>query len=411
MEEQFITPDDFDNYLIEDQRDYILGFNYAADATMMQQLGLPKDKHGTLASIIAEILVAHQQGKAVSYSRRKAFYCGLKRYCGGSYTYARILKWVNWLEGQEYISNWIAPPRPPREGERGTQSTMKATSKLLEICDGLILKVNHRECLCLNSPDKKKINYVDTEETLRMRREIEEINRHLRDVDFDIVLPGISRTERHLCIPHQILKTGEQIQLYVPHLEPSVRRVFCRGSFDCGGRLYGAWQNIPKKHRPLLTINGEPTVEPDYPSLHARLAYALKGSPLRINDDPYDVGGGFDRQEGKYALLISFNARNERSAICSIAQKLSLSHARAASLYQQVVTHNWQINEFLAKDKGIELQKMDSDIAIKVIQACLNDGIPVLPVHDSFIVPERAESVTREHMERAWAWAVDQSPY
>ncbi|WP_267428080.1 hypothetical protein [Methylobacterium sp. GC_Met_2] len=411
MEEQAITLNDFEDHLIEAQRDCILGFNYAVDERFIERLGLPEDKHGALLSIIAELLIADEQGKAVSYSRRKAFYCGLKRYCGRSYTYARILKWVSWLEDAGYISNWIAPPRPPREGERGTQSTMRATTKLREVCRGLPLKVSQRECLCLNGLDRKKLDYIETNETFDMRREVEEINRHLRNVEFDIMLPGIWRTERHLCIPHKAPKTGEQIQLYVPHLEPSVRRVFCRGSFDCGGRLYGAWQNIPKKHRPLVTINGEPTVEPDYPSLHARLAYALTGSPLRINDDPYDVGGGFSRQEGKYALLISFNARNERSAICSIAQKLSLSHARAASLYQQVITHNWQINGFLSKDKGIELQKIDSDIAIKVIRACLNDGIPVLPVHDSFIVPERAESLTREHMGRALKWAVDHSPY
>ncbi|MCJ2101933.1 hypothetical protein [Methylobacterium sp. E-046] len=411
MENQLITLDDFEEYFVEEQRDYILGFNYNVSESLTERLGLPKDKHGALLSIIAELLVAHEQGKAVSYSRRKVFYCGLKRYCGGGYTYARVLKWVSWLEEAGYIYNRIAPPRPPHEGERGTQSTMRATPKLLEACRGLLLTAVRRECLCLNGPDRKKLDYNETEETIAMRREVEEINSHLRDVQFDVRLDGVGKTERHICIPHRSSRTNEPMQLYIPHLEPSIRRVFCRASFDCGGRLFGPWQNIPKRQRQFMTINGELTVEPDYPSLHARLAYALSGCPLRINDDPYDVGGGFDREQGKYALLISFNARNERSAVYSIAAKLSLTYADAANLYQQVVVHNWPINQFLSKDKGVVLQKIDSDIAIKVMQACQRDGIPVLPVHDSFIVPQRAESLTREHMDRAWSWAVDHSPY
>ncbi len=47
---------------------------------------------------------------------------------------------------------------------------------------------------------------------------------------------------------------------------------------------------------------------------------------------------------------------------------------------------NEPIAHFLCSDMGIKLQRIDSDICMKVIEDMIGRGIPVLPIHDSFIV-------------------------
>ena len=41
----------------------------------------------------------------------------------------------------------------------------------------------------------------------------------------------------------------------------------------------------------------------------------------------------------------------------------------------------------LRSEAGLESQKVDSDVAEQVMLELINEGIPVLPIHDSFIVP------------------------
>ena len=43
---------------------------------------------------------------------------------------------------------------------------------------------------------------------------------------------------------------------------------------------------------------------------------------------------------------------------------------------------------FLTSGEGIKLQLEDSDIAIDIINQHVNMNVPILTVHDSFIVPK-----------------------
>jgi hypothetical protein len=51
-------------------------------------------------------------------------------------------------------------------------------------------------------------------------------------------------------------------------------RIFNRGSFGNGGRYYGAWRNILKEDRTLITINRQPTAELDFRCMQPQLTYA-----------------------------------------------------------------------------------------------------------------------------------------
>ena len=131
---------------------------------------------------------------------------------------------------------------------------------LVEAYRGAELRHELKELIRLRDEMGRLISYRDTDATLRMRREIERINEFLRPLVVELNAPGVMRTERHLVMP-----SGQHILV----LPPSLYRVFNRGSFRLGGRLYGGWwQSVPNRSWPLrkrLMVNGEPVVEPIAP--------------------------------------------------------------------------------------------------------------------------------------------------
>ena len=404
-DEQYHTEEQF-----EIARDMQLGFHWDIDLDITGRLGLSEDKKGVKQALIAELLIAYERGQKISYSRRPGFYSRRRRYCSGAYSFRRIIPAVDEIVQAGYAKTSIAPARPPRKGRQGTQSTLWATDRLIEACSGEAIAPVQFESIWMRDRLGQTCDYTDDEQTRRMRIEIDNINRYMDSFPVDIDIENILRTERYLIIPHVSSETKQPCNLYLSHRNLRLRRVFCRKSFDYGGRLYGPWQNIPSAYRKRLTINGEPVAEPDFDYLHAQLLYAMVGRSVDKNFDPYRDDEMFPRPYGKLALLIGVNARTTLSAIYALAGAIQkerkedfLDISYAAAILRRVKAINDPINQFIGSDQGVRLQKIDGDLAIRVIQACMKDGIPVLPVHDSFIVPKRYESRTDEHMARELA--------
>ena len=391
-------------------RDLQLGFQWNTDPDIARRLGLSEDKKGVMRALIAELLIANERGQKISYSRRPGFYSRRKRYCGGAYSFRRIIPAADEFVEAGYAGTRIAPARPPQAGRQGTQSTLWATDKLIEACSGDSIWPVQFESIWMRDLQGHTCDYVDDDETYRMRFEIDDINRYMTTFQVDLDIETILRTERYLIIPHVSAEAKNPCNLYLPNNSLRLRRVFCRGLFDCGGRLYGPWQNIPSDYRKRLTINGEPVAEPDFDYLHAQLLYAMIGRSIGKSFDPYRDDEVFARPYGKLALLIGVNARTTPAAIYALAGAIQkkrkedfLDVSYAAAILRRIKEINDPIEQFIGSDQGVRLQKIDGDLAVRVIQACMKDGIPVLPVHDSFIVPKRYESRTNEHMARELA--------
>jgi hypothetical protein len=67
------------------------------------------------------------------------------------------------------------------------------------------------------------------------------------------------------------------------------------------------------------------------------------------------------------------------------------------------------VSDLFFSDAGVRLMRIDSDIALNTVMSCQNKGIPVLPVHDSFITPARYADQTAEIMEACFASRFPQS--
>src|SRR4051794_28302523 len=114
-----------------EKRDLPLRFRHRLNEPMIRQLGLPRPKNknraDARASILAEVLLAHEEGRAVSFSRRKQYYSERRRYLGPSGTFANVTDEVSLLVGAGLLIENRAKP-----GSRGHQSTIRAGTALVQ---------------------------------------------------------------------------------------------------------------------------------------------------------------------------------------------------------------------------------------------------------------------------------------
>ena len=182
-------------------------------------------------------------------------------------------------------------------------------------------------------------------------------------------------------------------------------RIFSRGSLNKGGRFYrGWWQGIPSKYRPHIRINGKKTVEVDYSAMHLRMLYARAGIDYPPDKDPYDLG--LDDWKGKQdprrkIIKVIINAMlNDEDGIFKLNKSqqntLSLDNKGFSDVLRKA---HPKLAEHIAAGIGLELQKLDSDIAEEVMLRLTREGIPCLPVHDSFIVSAGFELALREMLQ------------
>lgn len=214
---------------------------------------------------------------------------------------------------------------------------------------------------------------------------------------------------------------------------PRLQRKFSL-DFQSHGRIYpisNSYQTLPEGVRERLFINGEPVVEKDFRCTHPTLAYGLKGLKLPM-DDAYDLPllrgmGEKDtmRNLAKRAVNVMFNVKSPHAAVEAIQNAITLDNEKALrrglldrlipesfidedflrlKLIPHILDYHSQIAEFLAngKDKGLRLMWFDSEIAMGVLEDFARRAIPVLPVHDSFIVQEQYGADLITSMKSNW---------
>lgn len=157
------------------------------------------------------------------------------------------------------------------------------------------------------------------------------------------------------------------------------------------------------KERAKITINGDPIKEWDYSGLHPNLLYAAEG--IQYKGDPYSVVD--KRPEArpflKAILLCMLNAKNEITAERAAnywlyeaepteqeeLKKLGITRARPF-IDKFMIEHEPIAHYFCkGKDTGMRVMNKDSKIALDIVNHFAKQDIPILSVHDSFIVQEK----------------------
>lgn len=185
-----------------------------------------------------------------------------------------------------------------------------------------------------------------------------------------------------------------------------------------GGRLYGHYvQLLPSEVRKKMMIDGEPVVESDYSSMQLRLLYASAGKSLPSMSDLY-IHPKYEQTEGdsrehhrdqmKMVLTHSVGCRTRDETVWSLQHKLrKMGTKKAEEAAQRNYDLFWSMHEDVCPHDAEEaawtwLQRVESDIALRVLSKLMDQGIAAIPVHDSFIVKGRFEGQLDQAMKEAF---------
>ncbi len=231
--------------------------------------------------------------------------------------------------------------------------------------------------------DGSYLEYPDTDQTRKMREEVAEVNQWLTEADIEVDRSG-------LLVDRPIQTTDRRL-----------RRIFTRGSFESGGRLFGGfWQPMRgDERREAISIQGERVVGLDYGQVAPRIAYGLTGV-TPVQEDLYQIDGipqGY--RAGMKRLmnaLLSCDGPMTRKPkglkdilppqpIGDLVKLFSNAHRPIAHLFCTGICHR--------------IQFVESAIMLGVLQRLRTQGVVALPIHDGLLVAESAMDVAKKVME------------
>lgn len=337
----------------------------------------------------------------VFYSRDRTFYSrrATRRYYPEHYTYSATVAAVDALARCDFVEDMRTPPSPRASMRSRLRAATPLQTLLERTCSSPIIYIeNETIVLRRSSKAKEQIDYVDTDEIRALRADVHAQNEFLRG--FAIGVDGLTERE---CI---VLFGGVHYDLS----SKLFHRVF-NGSFKYGGRWYGpAWQNMPRELRQRLTIDGSATCELDFRSCHPRLLCASAGLRFPFDDPEFDFYRlpPFDRGEVKSAVKVLLNAGSPRSARGALITELldegiPGAASRAKSLCKAVPAAWPELAPYWGSGIGLRLQRIDADICARVQAELRAQGVPVLSIHDGFIVPVAARRSLQTVMDAAIA--------
>lgn len=244
-----------------------------------------------------------------------------------------------------------------------------------------------KELLILRDNKKYLVDYPEDADTKALREHIRLTN-ELRNRFTWSYIP-LDKTYWHSKEQHR----GKPKRDYYQYVEDDKRQVIIQSDLQCqrsfrenfqtGGRFYCNAQSLSKDERSTLNINGQPTVEIDLKSLHPRLLYNMDG--LEAPKDCYASDTPENRQLNKHICMLVLNCKNNKEAKKALMYEYPIDTESASSAIDSFVNRHPNISNHFFKEGWKRLQHLDSIITEKVLSECLEQGFPVLPVHDSYI--------------------------
>nr|BDD47224.1 hypothetical protein 9 [bacterium] len=253
---------------------------------------------------------------------------------------------------------------------------------------------------------KKKLPYTDNAQTVKWRENLKIINDCISNSWADLLFTDDEFKRRNKALVKDKDHDYSPIQLH----RTTLRRIFNSDAFDEGGRFYGAWwHNIPSAYRAFITIDGKKTDEWDYSRLHPTILYAKKG--LVLEGDAYDIGIG---KEHRDIVKQSFNAMLQaKSKLTTPPRDVDYKSTGKSwmELRQLILNKHKPIEDRFFCSMGNRLQFEDSQLAEQVLLHFAEKKIPILPVHDSFIIirglSHELSEVMRDKFEQIYGVPID----
>lgn len=188
-----------------------------------------------------------------------------------------------------------------------------------------------------------------------------------------------------------------------------------------GGRMYSPLQNLPSRQRLELSLQGSPAYEEDFSALHPTLVLHQRG--LVAPDNLYDfvtcdgLSSAECRAIVKFVVNCTLNCRSTASGAKAaasnvqrkereLAKRRGTPPRKMARYVHAIAKHVYRalpaLFENLSEDTGKRLHRADSDIARRIIREFVVAGLPVMNVHDSFVVRFDDRRLLHDTMQAAY---------
>ena len=338
----------------------------------------------------------------IFYSRDRGYYKKSNRYNPNNVSYRPLIFLIDNLKKHGWIKHITF--KFNKETETGKRSRMHPSNKLIqafkdyEITSKYLYR-KQMDCIRLKDTKKKFKEYEDNSVTRSMRAKLHNYNNLLNRTN--IKLTRNKKVSNYL----EIKPTNFNNKEY--------HRIFNDGSFELGGRFYGPWWvTLSKDIRKYITINNNKTVELDYSSLNIHLLYSEEGlNYYDLNDntaDPYTLKevNIDERDINKLIITIALNITDKSKFVYAVKEGIEEENDKNYSLGKKKVLkvlyakeiwrrirlfekENDPIKHHLFTGVGKRLQFKDSCIAESIIENMVHNNIPILAIHDSFIVQQR----------------------
>lgn len=333
-------------------------------------------------------LLARKYRFTLAYSRRNNTLP--KKYNKRRITSGKIKQAAEWLVTNGYALEQRGKASPDIDNRYS--SYLWATDKLLSMFDiatGVALHESYiatNNYIVLKDKNKEEIDYRQTKEVSDMALDMESINKH---------------NSKFLFTDYE----GNDLNC------SSFTRIF-NEDFMFGGRLYRTDAHYIKHNdvdktqgRLGISIDLQPVVEVDFTNLHAMMLCAIEGiDTSTYYGDIYEYilryvewdTDPIDRKLIKQAFNIMLNCESSGKAMQAIQGVINnqphnqdrytirSGHVVWKAIYDCMPKFQ---HHFDNPDKiGLRLQRMDSDIAVRVCNHFVSRNRPIIPVHDSFVV-------------------------
>ena len=262
----------------------------------------------------------------------------------------------------------------------------------------------------VNGTRRVRLPLTETSEVARMRANLEKINTVLRQNWYDINITD----DEFVKLQEEMISEDNLAKGWLYNLDLGqmlLYRVFNDEELTTGGRFYGGWwQSIKKEYRSKLIVNGKRMIEYDYSNLHPTLLYQLEGltppqdSYTKIIEENFATTG-IPLAELRSVIKIAFNAMiNAKTSLKGPPRGMALKKHGISwkELSAAILRSHAPISGSFYSGRGLQLQRIDSDIAEKVMLKFADWGYPILPIHDSFLAHNGFENTLDKVMKDAY---------
>ena len=284
------------------------------------------------------------------------------------------------------------------------------------------------------------INYSDTPKIRAMRLVLACYNLLLRKTHIDIGTSDSYYTATTNA-------WGAKTQCFI---EPNcfMHRKFINSTFKSGGRIYGGWwQSCHSTQRANILINKNPVVEVAYNGLHIGILYQTVGQNLYdvigdSDDDIYNINipeldniperrlDNYSRNELKqfkrsllrkltYNGIIATNEENvwkatikaitaEHNVVNGLIRRpprhilKTMSYKFLASVFERIKQKHHLIAHYFLSGVAPKLQLIESNITMNLIEHFTALKVPILTLHDSYIIEQNWGQTLINAMQCSW---------